>query len=205
MENRHSFLCLTLFFAAQVVAQEAPATVQQDCARCHGLDGIATKPAMPHLNGQLDNYLIASMKKMQKGRLPTDVQHHVPVTLAENELVAIAQYYQAIKVTRPNQETDPDKVARGEVVFRNRCNDCHGDNGREADKDAPLMAAQNLQHMIKQIALFVSGKRKFGFLQDDAFKGLSQEELESVAHFFASQDQIAPPAPTVGSGKKKRR
>lgn len=205
MKNRRWFLCLMFFVAAQVMAQEAPAIVQQDCARCHGLDGIATKPAMPHLNGQLDNYLIASMKKMQKGRLLTEVPNHVPTALAENELAAIAQYYQAIKATRPAQETDPDKVARGEVVFRNRCNDCHGDNGREADKDAPLMAAQNLQHMVRQIALFVSGKRKFGFLQDDAFKGLSQEELESVAHFFASQDQIAPPAPAVGSGKKKRR
>ena len=205
MKNQRWFLCLTLFAGAQVLAQEAPLVVQQDCARCHGLDGIATKPAMPHLNGQLDSYLVASMKKMQKGRLPTEVANHVPASLTESDLAAIARYYQAAKATRPSQETDPDKVARGEVVFRNRCNDCHGDNGREADKDAPLMAAQNLQHQLHQIDLFVNGKRKFGFLQDDAFKGLSREELESVAHFFASQDQIAPPASAASGGKKKRR
>lgn len=205
MKKQSWFLCLTLFGGAQVMAQEAPLVVQQDCARCHGLDGIATKPAMPHLNGQLESYLIASMNKMQKGRLPTEVANHVPASLTESELAAVARYYQAVKATRPTQETDPDKVARGEVVFRNRCNDCHGDNGREADKDAPLMAAQNLQHQLHQIDLFVSGKRKFGFLQDDAFKGLSREELESVAHFFASQDQIAPAAQAVSGGKKKRR
>lgn len=205
MKNQRWILCLMFFAGAHAMAQEAPLVVQQDCARCHGLDGIATKPAMPHLNGQLDNYLVASMKKMQKGRLPTEVANHVPASLTESELATVARYYQAVKATRPTQETDPDKVARGEVVFRNRCNDCHGDNGREADKDAPLMAAQNLQHQLHQIDLFVSGKRKFGFLQDDAFKGLSREELESVAHFFASQDQIAPPAAAVGGGKKKRR
>lgn len=205
MKNLRWLLCLTYFSGGCVLAQEAPPVVQQDCARCHGLDGIATKPAMPHLNGQLDNYLLASMRKLQKGRLPTEVQNHVPASLSESELAAIAQYYQAVKATRPVQETDPEKVARGEIVFRNRCNDCHGDNGREADKDAPLMAGQNLPYLINQIRMFVSGKRKFGFLQDDAFKGQSLEDLDAVAHFFASQDQVAPPAPAVTSGKKKRR
>lgn len=205
MKKLRWFLCLTYFSWGVAIAQDAPAVVQQDCARCHGLDGIATKPAMPHLNGQLDNYLLASMRKLQKGRLPTEVQNHVPASLSESELAAIAQYYQAVKATRPVQETDPEKVARGEIVFRNRCNDCHGDNGREADKDAPLMAGQNLQHLINQIRMFVSGKRKFGFLQDDAFKGQSLEDLDAVAHFFASQDQVAPPAAASSSPKKKQR
>lgn len=205
--NKVSWLapCLVFCLSGGSLAQEAPATVQNDCARCHGLDGIAKQPAMPHLNGQLDNYLLASMKKMQKSRLPTEVVNHVPGALPESELAAIAAYYQAVKATRPVQQTDPDKVARGEVVFRNRCNDCHGDNGREADKDAPLMAGQDLQHLLKQIRLFVGGQRKFGFLQDDAFKGQSLEDLDAVAHFFASQDQVAPPAAASSGPKKKQR
>lgn len=197
--------CLAYCLSGNLLAQDVPATVQNNCARCHGLDGIAKQPAMPHLNGQLDSYLLASMKKLQKGRLPTEVANHVSESLPESELAAIAHYYQAIKATRPIQEADPEKVARGEIVFRNRCNDCHGDHGREADKDAPLMAGQDLQHLLKQIRLFVGGKRKFGFLQDDAFKGQSLEDLDAVAHFFASQDQVAPPASVNNSGKKKQR
>ncbi len=196
--------CLMYGLSGPVLAEDVPAAVQNDCVRCHGLDGIAKQPAMPHLNGQLDSYLLASMKRLQKGKLPTEVANHVPAALPESELAAIARYYQAVKATRPVQETDPEKVARGEVVFRNRCNDCHGDFGREADKDAPLMAGQDLQHLLKQIRLFVSGKRKFGFLQDDAFKGQSLEDLDAVAHFFASQDPVAP-APVSNSGKKKQR
>lgn len=186
-----------------VSAQDAPAIVQTECARCHGLDGIATKQGMPHLNGQLVGYLMISMGKIQKGRLPTEVANHVSPSLTENELAAIAQHYHGSKAVRPVQETDPEKVSRGEVVFRNRCNDCHADNGRDADKDAPLMAAQNLPYMTQQIRLFVGGKRKFGFLQDEAFNGLTLEDLDAVAHFFASQDQIGPPA-TPASGPKKK-
>lgn len=41
-------------------------------------------------------------------------------------------------------------------------------------------------------------------LQDDAFKGQSLEDLDAVAHFFASQDPVVP-APVSNSGKKKQR
>lgn len=59
--------------------------------------------------------------------------------------------------------------------------------------------------MLKQIRLFVGGKRKFGFFQDDAFKGQSLEDLDAVAHFFASQDPVATQVPVNNSGKKKQR
>ena len=51
------------------------------------------------------------------------------------------------------------------------------------------MAAQNLDYLIEQAQAFVTGKRKFVFMMDDAFRGLKATELESVSHFFASQDQ----------------
>jgi len=177
-----------------------PEVVKTNCERCHGVDGLATQPGMPHLNGQLDSYLKDALLKYQKGRLPTAVVDHVPPSFGEVEVAAISSYYAGIKAVRPRQETDPAKVASGEVVYRNRCADCHPDNGREADKDAPLMAAQNLGYMIEQTGLFLNGKRKFGFLQDEAFQGLSIDELESAAHFFASQEQFL-----AKSGKKRRR
>jgi cytochrome c553 len=198
-------LSLSLLVDVPAWGQDVPPVVQQHCVRCHGVDGLATQPAMPHLDGQLEQYLVEAMTKFQKGRLPTEVPNHIPNALIASDLETIARHYAANKAQRPAQQVDPDKVARGETVFRSRCADCHMDNGREADKDAPLMAAQNLDYMIKQIKLFVSGKRKFGFLQDDAFKGLSIDELETVAHFLASQEQIAPEVPKAGGKKKQRR
>ena len=194
---------LILVACVQARSQEAPEVVRQNCVSCHGVDGIATQPAMPHLDGQLEKYLLDAMIKLQKGSLPTAVQNHIPKNLANGDIEVIAHHYAASKVSRPAQQVDPEKVAKGETVYRNRCADCHPDNGRDADKDAPLMAAQNVDYMISQIKLFVAGKRKYGFLQDDAFKDLSMDELESVAYFFASQEQYA--ANTAKAGKKKQR
>lgn len=194
----------TLLFLAStpLIAADGGALIEQHCVRCHGSDGLATGPGLPHLNGQLETYLADTMGKLQKGRLPSTVTAHIPAELSGGDLAAIAGHYAAIRATRPKQEVDPAKLARGEEVYRTRCADCHLDNGREADKDAPLMAAQSLDYLQAQARLFVSGKRKFGFLQDDAFKGLSGDDLDAAAHFFASQEQYIEAKPVT---KKKQR
>ena len=81
-------------------------------------------------------------------------------------------------------------MAKGEALYKRRCADCHPNNGRESKRDAPLLAAQNLDYLMEQKRAFVSGKRQFVFLMDDAFRGLSLADLDSVAHFFASQEQF---------------
>jgi cytochrome c553 len=78
--------------------------------------------------------------------------------------------------------------------------DCHIDNGRGSDKDAPLLAGQELTFLIQQTLAFKSGVRKFPFMMDDAYRGLTADELSATAHFFAAQDANAPPP-----GKKKWR
>ncbi|MGE5472218.1 MAG: c-type cytochrome [Bacteroidota bacterium] len=166
-----------IFVAAQAWAQDAPEAVVQYCARCHGTDGIATQPGMPHLNGQQDTYLIDVSTRFQRGKLITTVTDHVPKALDADQIDLIARHYAGSKAVRPRQETDPQKVAQGETVYRNRCADCHIDNGRDADKDAPFVGAQNLDYLLNQTRLFVTGKRRFGYLQDEAFKGLSDDEL----------------------------
>lgn len=201
MDFRKFSMGVFLVMASAAWSADGAQVVQQKCASCHGEDGIGLAPGAPHLNGQLDTYLVEIMKKLQNGRLPTAVPNHIPAEFGVPELQAVASLYMASKAVRPKQETDPAKVAKGEEIYRARCADCHIDNGRDADKDAPLMAAQNLQYLLAQTDLFVTGKRKFGFLQDDAFKGLNHDELEAAAHFFASQEQLAPKV----SGKRKRR
>jgi sulfide dehydrogenase cytochrome subunit len=201
MKSCRTLIHLIFLASAPVLAADGAALVEQHCARCHGSDGLATGPGLPHLNGQLDTYLTDAITKLQKGKLPTGVAAHIPADLPAADIASLAGHYASQRAARPKQEVDPAKLTRGEEVYRNRCTDCHPDNGREADKDAPLMAAQSLDYMVAQTRLFMNGKRKFGFMQDEAFKGLSADDLKAAAHFFASQEQYA----AAKTGKKKRR
>lgn len=200
MHPRHLFPALLLALGVSTSHADALPVIQKHCASCHGEDGIGIGYGTPHLNGQLDSYLIDMMQGYQRGKMPTSVPKHIPAELGAAEIREVAAYFMAVKAVRPKQETDPAKVARGEKVHADRCSDCHLDNGREFDKSAPLMAAQNIDYLIAQSRLFVSGKRKFGFLQDEAFQGITAEDLEAVAHFFGSQEQYV-----VKTGKRKRR
>ena len=172
----------------------------EDCADCHGADGLAAKSGIPHLNGQLLGYLEASIANFRNKSRPGVAFGHDPAGIDAARMTDILKRYSATKAVRPpSAAINPSLVARGETVYNNRCADCHPDNGRESERDSPLMAAQNVDYLIKQTALFVDGKRKFAFKMDDAFRGLSADDLTSVAHFFASQNQEPEPV------KKKRR
>lgn len=170
------------------------------CVECHGTDGIATKPQMPHLNGQRANYLQTTMGDLQGNKRPSAINNHIPKTYNEALIASIAKHYSSAVATRPKQTADPQKVTRGSTVYLNKCADCHPDNGRESEQDSPLMAAQNLEYLIAEAKHFQQRKREFATLMDEGFRGVSEADLEAVSHFFASQDEVA-----AGGGKKRRK
>lgn len=173
-------------------AAPAPEELIKSCAQCHGASGVSTTPGTPHLNSQTADYLEQEISAIASGERKTAIADHVAKTWARNEISAVAKFFSASKAPRPKQEVDAQKVAKGAEIYRQRCADCHVDSGRQSDKDAPLMAAQDMAYMSAQTKLFVAGKRRFPFMMDEAYAGLNAEQLESVAHYFASQEQFKP-------------
>jgi len=198
MNHRSGALVLALL-ASFACRAEPPASIQS-CSTCHGTNGIASESGTPHLNGQLPAFLRDAMKAYANGSRPTAVEQHKTFPLSEVE--AMAQFYGEQKdVARPKQDADRTILAKGEKIYGNRCADCHIDDGRDSDKDAPLVAAQDKEFMTTQALLFKSGVRKFPFMMDDSYRGLSNEDLAAVAEYFAAQDQFG----SAGEKKKRRK
>ncbi len=180
-------------------AQDAESLLKP-CVECHGINGLATKPSTPHLDGQEEIYLYDSIRAFNSGSRKTAVAQHKGVS--KDAAKAMANHYNSQKAKREKSAVDPALLARGHELYQSRCAECHPDNGREADKDAPLMAAQNVDYLTAQVIAFRKGERRFATMMDDGFKGLSEADLTAIAHFFASQDQIAP---KTTESKRKRR
>ena len=176
----------------------ADANLTSNCSECHGTDGLGFKAGIPHLNGQPAALLANMITAFQQGKRSTKVKMHRDITAAD--VTPLASHYSQQKAQRPKSATKPELVTRGETLYQNRCADCHVDNGRDSDKDAPLVAAQDMSYLIAQTLAFKAGERKFPYLMDDAYRGLSDEDLTAIAHFFAAQDQVAPQ-----TGRKRRR
>lgn len=183
------FFGYVLVSSAVLAAAPAADVLTKPCAECHGPDGASSNAKTAQLNGQLGEYLAEQIGALSQGRRTSSVAEHIPKDWSDADIAAVAKFYAKRKATRPQQSTDPELVAQGQAIYQKRCAECHPDNGRASDHDAPLMAAQNLDYMMAQAREFVAGKRKFVFMMDTAFKGLSPAELDSVAHFFASQAQ----------------
>lgn len=188
-----------LFGSAAGYARAAEVTgPTANCTECHGSDGLGFKPGIPHLNGQPEALLTNMITAFQQGKRSTKVKMHRDIPAAD--VAPLAKHYAEQKAQRPKSATKPELVARGETLYQNRCADCHLDNGRDSDKDAPLTAAQDMDYLIAQTLAFKTGERKFPFLMDGAYKNLSDDDLTAIAHFFAAQDQLAPQ-----QGRKRRR
>jgi cytochrome c553 len=186
-----SALLLCAVFSSCLCAAPAE-TLTQSCVACHGASGVSTRAGTPHLNGQLSDYLEQEIGGLVQGGPGGSVPQHVPAGWSAQDIATVAQFYAGSRAARAAQSTDPARLAKGRALYQQRCADCHPDNGRESNHDAPLLAAQNLEYMMEQTRAFVSGKRKYVFMMDEAFGGLSPDELDSITHFFASQSQFKP-------------
>jgi cytochrome c553 len=138
------------------------------------------------------------MNAYRDGRRPPKVRIHREIRAVNVE--PIAAYYARQKAQRPRQAAKPELVTRGETLHWKHCADCHMDNGRDSDKNAPLTAAQNLDYLISQARAFKSGARALPATTDRIFRELNEDDLVAIAHFYAAQDQQAPK-----EGRRRRR
>ncbi len=74
------------------------AKAQQACAVCHGAAGISSVPDAPHLAGQPEPYLAAQLRAYRSGARQHAVMNVIAKPLTDDEIAALARWYQSIKV-----------------------------------------------------------------------------------------------------------
>src|ERR1700712_5773059 len=90
-----SLVLPTLLFAtASHAALPKPARLGL-CAACHGENGIATAPGIPHLAAQDRAYLIAALRQYRSGERPAAAMRAVAGSLADADIDALAEWYSA--------------------------------------------------------------------------------------------------------------
>ncbi|HET6721010.1 MAG TPA: c-type cytochrome [Rhodocyclaceae bacterium] len=188
------------------------------CGRCHQPEDSTSAPTAPHLDGQLRSYLVDSIDLLLAGKRPTRVENHLPPGLTRAQIVGLANHYSALRLRRVVDETDPDKVLRGEMIYMERCMACHADSGRETDNKglgSPLLAGQRLAYLREQIAAYLTKQRQsWDVMKENAFAGkplaingnpvrdaigpLGPADVDALANYFASVPVAA------ASGRRRR-
>lgn len=95
-----SLLALALYAALPVTALAADVKAGQirsaACAVCHGPQGLSMQPAVPHLAGQPEIYLIEQLKAYRSGKRANEVMGVIAKPLTDTEIENLAAWYASI-------------------------------------------------------------------------------------------------------------
>ena len=118
------------------------------------------------------------------------------------EIADIATYLTGLPISNSNGKGPGRTVARGEEIYADKCESCHGKTGEgNAEKFYPMVAAQHYKYLLRELRLIRDGDRKNA--NPDmvkVVKAYNDHDLEAVAdymsHFAPPKRPESPPAPT---------
>ncbi|MDT8438587.1 MAG: c-type cytochrome [Wenzhouxiangellaceae bacterium] len=107
-------------------------------------------------------------------------------SMSEDQRMQLAAYFASLPHEPFEQDIDPARVAAGEALHQARCERCHTENGTEPLDDAAILAGQSIGYLERQLINFRSGDRWQPRMMSRQTDDLSEDEILSLAHFYAS-------------------
>lgn len=95
-------LAALLMLSSPAAAQgdpEAGRRKAQQCATCHGLDGLATIPIAPHIAGETFAYLQTQLRNFRSGKREHEIMSIVAQGLSDEDIDDLSSWYSAIEIT----------------------------------------------------------------------------------------------------------
>jgi cytochrome c553 len=166
--------------APDAVAGRAKA---QACFACHGENGIAVVPGVPHLAAQpaqaIQYQLVQFREKYRSG----GGMEAMAAGLSDQDLRDIAAYFTALPAPT-RREGDAQKIAHGQRVSQaSYCQSCHGAQ-LQGQKHVPRIAGQAPEYVATQLRNLRSGSRvDMDGNMASAAKGLSDEDIDALTAF----------------------
>ena len=95
---------VSAWYAAHVATAALPAGVTEedapeDCAGCHGADGIALADDVPNLAGEVNVYIDTQLKAFRSGRRMHEVMSPIAADLTDEEIRALADWFAGVDLT----------------------------------------------------------------------------------------------------------
>lgn len=151
------------------------------CAACHGEDGNSSDPNTPSLAGEDPEYLATATRAYRDGTRDYLMMKHPVEALSDQDIENLAAFYanqepKAVPVNRPLTTAD----------WIERCDRCHGEEGRSTDPRFPRLAAQQHDYLQRSLAAYHAENRKNSMMRAMTAT-LSEPEIAAIASYYARQ------------------
>ena len=157
-----SLLTSPLLFAGDPIAGKA---VSQNCEACHGERGISPNNEIPHLAGQLAEYITQRLSDFSDERNQDNVMYSIATLINDPKMVAdVSAYYAALPSAQyPVKDQTLANYGKSLYFGLSSCSVCHGENAEGSISQegyaSPRLAGLSREFLIKSMHEFRSAKR----------------------------------------------
>lgn len=174
-----------VFLAQMSYAQEVTGDAQagrklaMQCRTCHGIEGHAKMPIVPHIGGENPAYIEHQLTAFRDGTRVHEMMSVVARGLSDQAIADLAAWYSAqepVATLGPGQ--DPANAPEA-------CVACHGADGIAQIEDAPNLAGETVMYIDTQLKAFRTGKRTHEVMSPIAAE-MTNDEIRAVAEWYSS-------------------
>ncbi|MGK8233992.1 Cytochrome c4 [Roseovarius sp. EC-HK134] len=165
---------------------EAGRKLAGQCRTCHGIEGMAKMPIVPHIGGENPAYIEHQLTAFREGRRVHEMMSVVAASLSDQAIADLAAWYSS---QTPVATLAPSQTAENAPET---CTACHGADGIALIDDAPNLAGETVMYIDTQLKAFRTGKRQHDIMSGIAAE-MSNDEIRAVAEWYSSvQFKVAP-------------
>lgn len=190
-------LVLSLNWTGAVALELGP--LAQQCAACHGVDGISRWPDVPNIAG-LPEVVIANAlydyrgharpcrKSVcsEEGACPDQSMCDIAEPMSDGQMDTLARFYAARPFGAAVNEYDPDLAEQGRAVHERSCESCHSKGGSDPADEASILRGQNRAYIANAMDDYRRGRRLGESAMLEKINALTEEEVAAVVEFYAS-------------------
>jgi cytochrome c553 len=177
--------------AAADAAKPNPERGQKLFYTCYGCHGVANYKnaypdySVPKLRHQQAAYIIAALEEYKLGQRPHPTMHAQVSSLSDQDIKDIAAYLEGdpVKPSTGDKGSVPKQAAP--------CAACHGENGTGVAAPLipkpPVLAGQHADYLEQALTAYHNGRRKNIVMNGMAQLLTTEEDIQIVAEYFASQ------------------
>jgi len=166
----------------------------QQCAGCHGEQGISQMPETPSLAGQLATYTYKELRDYAQDHRSHPIMTATAKGLSEQDSADLAVWFSTLK---PADGEGGKQLAKAEKMVEDGdgkrilppCFVCHGANGQGEKMDIPALAGQRADYLEKTLLEYKTGQRHNDIYSRMRLiaQQLSETEIKDLAQFYQQE------------------
>ena len=98
---------------AEAADQAAGAALAEQCAVCHGPEGVSVEDTIPNLAAQKAGYLQAQLEAFRSGDRPNEVMNAIAAQLGDADIENLAAHFAALPGAAPGATGTPSETLTG--------------------------------------------------------------------------------------------